>query len=407
MLVLIVSLISGFLIGLPQQKREKSHGARDHMFISMITSLSIILYYAFPEFGLIFLIAILSLLVTFIILTTIYRMFKSDYPGYTTTLALIMCMVEGLVTYFSFSLAFISSVIFLIILSTKKQFYKIQNLSKIEWNSTVEYIAIVVVLLILIPKDIVIGKIPLISIVYIFVIILTLKYVSYFLLKLQSKNSVYYISLLGGFAHSEATTQELSRMNAHPLSVMLVLQTMIIRVLFIVIIARDIFNALLYPLLITAFLGIVFARHFLKKHITEGKLESIRNPISIKSAFIFSLTYLAAVVTTIILGEITKVQVLSPIVYYSAAIIIGALSGGSSSLFATTAYLNGLVGLNTSIIMIIFGLTASIFNKLIYSYRSRREQNKRYYIRLLLYQFLTVFMLFVTTLIFMRFFPST
>ncbi|MHA1870734.1 MAG: DUF4010 domain-containing protein [Promethearchaeota archaeon] len=401
--ILLVALFCGFLVGLPQQKREKSHGARDHMFISMISALGVIFHSSFEDIGF-FLFALVEISVfIFIILTTLYRMFRQEFPGYTTTLALLMSQTLGVLSVYDKPFAVISSVIFLIILSSKQQIHKIRNLSKVEWNSTIEYIALVVVFLILIPKDISLGNISLLSVFYIFVIILSLKYFSYFLLKLVSYNSVYYLSILGGFAHSEAVTTDLARLDAHPSSIMLVLQTMLIRILFIIIIARELFLIMIYPLMITATFGILFSRHYLKKHITEVNLTSIKNPISIKSAMIFSMTYLSAVIATLISSEITKNYSLTPIFYYILSLVIGALSGGSATLFATTAFINNLVDLNTAVYMIIFGLCTAVFNKLIYTWRNKTENTWGYYFRLITYQAITVIMLWLTTLLAMYF----
>ncbi|GAJ20863.1 unnamed protein product, partial [marine sediment metagenome] len=101
----------------------------------------------------------------------------------------------------------------------------------IEWTGTVEFIAIVVLLYILIPEGLLVYGINIKSIITIFIIILAIKYFSYFILKSTTEKNLYYISFLGGFAHSEATTVELAEAGASSSSVWLVIQTMLIRML--------------------------------------------------------------------------------------------------------------------------------------------------------------------------------
>ncbi|MCK4281976.1 MAG: DUF4010 domain-containing protein, partial [Candidatus Lokiarchaeota archaeon] len=223
-----------------------------------------------------------------------------------------------------------------------------------------------------------------------FLTILAIKYFSYFLLKSSSEKSLYILSILGGFAHSEATTKELAEINAHPATVSLLLQTMIIRILLVIIlISFELTVRLFYPLILTTIIGIIINILILRKKEKKYVLQKVKNPLSLKSALIFTSTYLFAVFLTIIFKNIQIPYQL----YLPIAIMIGLLSGGASSLFTATAYISGLIDLNLAIIMIVFGLCAAILNKLLYYYRFQKTKSKKNLINLIIYLSLTIIVL--------------
>ncbi|MHA1527158.1 MAG: DUF4010 domain-containing protein, partial [Promethearchaeota archaeon] len=259
-------------------------------------------------------------------------------------------------------LAIIISVIFLIILSSKKQFHKIRKLQAIEWTGTIEFISICLLLIILFPNNIIIARINIKAIIIIFITILAVKYFSYFLLKSSVENNLYYISFLGGLAHSEATTLELAEAGASSSSIWLVIQTMLIRMLLILILAPILLYYALYPIGITVAVGLVGSFLILRKKETSLKLEKIKNPLSLKGALIFAGTY---------------------------------------SLFVTTAYLGGQVDEAQALIMLVIGLSGAIFNKVFYSLRVLDEnKNKKVYsIHLITYLLITVITLITMTIL--------
>lgn len=388
---ILVSLFCGFIIGIERTRVSAQYGARDHIFFSIISTTIIILYEKFlQDSGFFIIIIIFGGMIVFLLIGTFYRLFRTDDPGYTTTLSMLLAMVVGIVSYYNSFLAITISVIFLIILSTKKQFYKIKKLKDIEWTGTVEFLAIMILTFILFPQDLIIYDIQIITIVYVFLTILAIKYFSYFLLKSSSEENLYILSILGGFAHSEATTKELAEIDAHPATVSLLLQTMIIRILLVIIlISSELTVRLFYPLILTTILGIIFNILILRKKEKKHILQKVKNPLSLKSALIFSSTYLFAVFLTIIFKNIQIPYQL----YLPIAIMIGLLSGGASSLFTATAYISGLIDLNLAIIMIVFGLCAAILNKLLYYYRFQKTKSKKNLINLIIYLSLTMIVL--------------
>ncbi|MCK4239060.1 MAG: DUF4010 domain-containing protein [Candidatus Lokiarchaeota archaeon] len=388
---ILVSLFCGFIIGIERTRVSAQYGARDHIFFSIISTTIIILYDKFlQDLGFYILIIIFGGMIVFLLIGTFYRLFRTDDPGYTTTLSMLLAMVVGIVSYYNSFLAITISVIFLIILSTKKQFYKIQTLKDIEWTGTVEFLAIMILTLILFPQDLIIYDIQIVTIVYVFLTILAIKYFSYFLLKSSSEENLYILSILGGFAHSEATTKELAEIDAHPATVSLLLQTMIIRILLVIIlISFELTVRLFYPLILTTIIGIIINILILRKKEKKHILQKVKNPLSLKSALIFSSTYLFAVFLTIIFKNIQIPYQL----YLPIAIMIGLLSGGASSLFTATAYISGLIDLNLAIIMIVFGLCAAILNKLLYYYRFQKTKSKKNLINLIIYISLTMIVL--------------
>ncbi|MBY9010141.1 MAG: DUF4010 domain-containing protein [Candidatus Lokiarchaeota archaeon] len=394
---IIISFFCGFVIGIERTRVAAQYGARDHIFFSMISTSLIILHDIFLPVseGFILIILFFGGMIIFLLIGSIYRLFREKDPGYTTTLSMILAMIVGIMCYYNEYLAITISVIFLIILSTKKQFNKIRKLKEIEWTGTVEFIAIVVLLYILIPDNLQVFGIVVKSIIVIFIVILTIKYFSYFLLKSTSEKNLYYLSFLGGFAHSEATTVELAEAGASSSSVWLVIQTMLIRMIIVLLITPTLLGYAVYPILTTSIIGLIGSFLILRKKETQLTLEKIKNPLSIKSALIFAGTYLIGLVLSIVLSFFE----LSIIAYYLIVFGIGLLSGGASSLFVATAFYKSLINEGNALLMLTIGLSAAILNKLFYSTRSLDEKkNKKVYtFHLILYILITTSILISTT----------
>ncbi|MHA1235131.1 MAG: DUF4010 domain-containing protein [Promethearchaeota archaeon] len=394
---IIVSFFCGFVIGIERTRVAAQYGARDHIFFSMISTSLIILYEVFLPVseGFILIILFLGGMIFFLLIGSIYRLFLEKDPGYTTTLSMILAMIVGIMCYYNEYLAITISVIFLIILSTKKQFNKIRGMKDIEWTGTVEFIAIVVLLYILIPESFLVYGINIKSIITIFIIILAVKYFSYFILRSTTEKNLYYISFLGGFAHSEATTVELAEAGASSSSVWLVIQTMLIRMLIVLMITPSLLFYAWIPILSTAFIGLIFSFLILKKKETQLTLDKIKNPLSIKGALIFSGTYLIGLIISIVLSFF-EINILA---YYIIVFGIGFLSGGASSLFVATAFYKSLVNEGNALLMLTIGLSAAIINKIFYSTRALKEdKNKKgYVIRLVFYIIITIFLLITMT----------
>jgi len=376
---------------------KAQYGARDHIFFSMISTSLIILYEVFLPVseGFILIILFLGGMIVFLLIGSIYRLFLEKDPGYTTTLSMILAMIVGIMCYYNEYLAITISVIFLIILSTKKQFNKIRKLKEIEWTGTVEFIAIVVLLYILIPDNLQVFGIVVKSIIVIFIVILAIKYFSYFILRSTTEKNLYYISFLGGFAHSEATTVELANAGASSSSVWLVIQTMLIRMLIVLMITPTLLSYAWFPILSTASIGLIFSFLILKKKETQLTLDKIKNPLSIKGALIFSGTYLIGLIISIVLSFF-EINILA---YYIIVFAIGFLSGGASSLFVATAFYKSLVNEGNALLMLTIGLSAAIINKIFYSTRALKEdKNKKgYVIHLVFYIVITIFLLITMT----------
>jgi len=404
LLAIITSIFCGFLIGIERTRAKKLFGARDHIAYAILSTSLIIIYENFIiDIGRIVIFLIFGAMIVFLSIGSVYRLFYTEEPGYTSTMSMLLVIVVGILSYYLPYLAIAISVIFLVILATKKEFEKIRELKQIEWTGTVEFLAIVILLFILIPENIRIAGVNLRAIIIIFITILTIKYFSYFLLKSSSKNNLYYISFLGGFAHSEATTIELAENGAPSTSIWLVIQTMLFRMLLIILIGSiNLFWYALIPILIPTIIGLSAAFIILRKKKIDLTLLKIKNPLSIKGALIFSLTYLLAILITLGLeAYITNVSTLNLFWYYCVAFIIGLLSGGASSLFVVTSYSVSLVNEANSLIMLSVGLSAAIINKIFYSrkYLHERKNKRLFTLHLLIYQSLTIILLIFFTII--------
>jgi len=401
---IIISFFCGFVIGIERTRVSAQYGARDHIFFAMISTSLIILYENFFHVleGFILIVMFFVGMILLLLIGSAYRLFREKDPGYTSTISMLFAIVMGIISYYNYLLAIAISVIFLIILSTKKQFNKIRKLKDIEWTGTIEFISIVVLLYILIPDSAEFFDIKLKPIIIVFITILAIKYFSYFLIKSSLEKNLYYISFLGGFAHSEATTIELAQAGASSSSIWLLIQTMLVRMIIVLMIAPELLFYALYPIIVTAFTGLVGSFLILRKKETRLELEKVKNPLSIKSALIFAGTYLIAVVVPIILSYVNY----NIIIYFIAVFCIGLLSGGASSLFVATAFEKNLINPGNSLIMLTIGLSAAILNKIFYSTRSLKEgRNKRTYaLHLIFYISITIFLLIIMTFLTINFF---
>ncbi|MFW9826825.1 MAG: DUF4010 domain-containing protein [Candidatus Thorarchaeota archaeon] len=396
---IVISFFCGFIIGIERTRVAAQYGARDHIFFSIISTSLIILYDKFfplPE-GFILIAIFFAGMIILLLIGSIYRLFREEDPGYTSTLSMLLALIVGILCYYNSSLAIAIAVIFLIILSTKKQFYKIRKLKDIEWTGTIEFIAIVVLLYILIPEGLYFFGIDVKQIIIIFIIILAVKYFSYFVLKSTIENNLYYLSFFGGFAHSEATATELAQAGASSSSIWLLIQTMLIRMIIVLIYTPSLLFYAVYPILITSIVGLIGSFIVLRKKETQLQLDTIKNPLSIKSALIFAGTYLIAVVVTIVLSFLNT----NVIIYYFIVFGIGFLSGGASSLFVATSYSQSLLNEGTALVMLTIGLSAAIFNKIFYSTKAlNKEKNKKKFLfHLILYILITILSLISITLI--------
>jgi len=399
----LISIFCGFLIGIERTRARKLFGARDHIAYALLSTTLIILHENFIiGIGYILIILVFGAMVIFLTIGSVYRLFHTQEPGYTSTISMLLAIVTGILSYYVPYLAIMISVIFLIILSTKKEFEKIRALQQIEWTGTVEFIAIVVLLLLLIPDIIILG-IQIRSIIIIFITILAIKYISYFLLKSSAKHKLYYISFLGGFAHSEATSVELAESGASSSSIWLVIQTMLFRMVLILLFgAFNLFLYSLFPLLATSSIGLIGAFLILRRKDTSLSLAKIKNPLSLKSALIFSGTYILAVLIALGLQTISiNWGTINYFLLYIITFIIGLISGGASSLFIATIYTISLVNTANALIMLAIGLSAAILNKIFYSTKNLHpNKNKKVYaIHLLFYQGTTIFLLIFFTLL--------
>ncbi len=394
---IIISFFCGFIIGIERTRVNAQYGARDHIFFSMISTTLILLYERFllTSEGFILIIIFFAGMLLFLLIGSIYRLFRENDAGYTSTLSMLLSIIVGILTYYTESLAIAISVIFLIILSTKKQFNKIRSLKDIEWTGTIEFIAIVVLLYILIPDDLLIFGILIKPIIIIFITILIVKYFSYFILRSSIEKNLYYVSLLGGFAHSEATTVELAEAGASSSSVWLVIQTMLIRMLIVLLITPTLLNYAIYPILITSFIGLLGSFLILRKKETKIDLLKVKNPLSLKGALVFAGTYMLALIVSILLSFVD----LNIFIYYIVVFVIGLLSGGASSLFVATSFQSHLVNQGNALIMLTIGLSAAILNKIFYSTKSLSpDKNKKgYLIHLIFYIIITITLLALMT----------
>ena len=102
-LKIVISFFCGFVIGIERTRVSAQYGARDHIFFSMISTSLIIFYKVFlPIFeGFILILIFFGGMIVFLLIGSIYRLFREKDIGYTTTLSMLLAMIVGIICYYN------------------------------------------------------------------------------------------------------------------------------------------------------------------------------------------------------------------------------------------------------------------------------------------------------------------
>ncbi|MHA2072423.1 MAG: MgtC/SapB family protein [Candidatus Thorarchaeota archaeon] len=395
----LIGFAVGALIGLERQKRdieESPGGVRSFGLLSLfgtvsaytltITSNDLILIYA---------IAVSTILIG---VQVIYKMFRTMRKGMTTSIVLAISFVLGTLVgldeipppgqFIGPLQVFAMTVSFLVflVLGFKQEFRAaVEVITREEMISAAELGVLILFLWPLMPQTVQLWTItvPTFQIYLFAIILLTISFVNYLLVKKFKGRGPYFFGFFGGFANSEATVASLSDFHvrterAFPgrtaVGAVLANVAMVLRNGVLLIIADPTLQILRYytiPLAILFFVGLYRMLRVSKRSepVEDEQLEgALASPFEFGAAIRFALVFAGVSILSLFLQDI----------YSDAGVIAAAFIGGFASAGAIVTivgygFANATMSLSTAVFAVIIATTTSVLNKMVYVYTRDRE----------------------------------
>ncbi len=394
----LLGFVVGALIGLERQKKMESErvvGVRSFGLHSLLGTLAA---YSSQIIGdesiLIYAIIISCILVTSQIY---YKMFRTMGKGLTTPLVFAISFVLGilvgldtpsegqLVGMLGVLAMTVSFGVFVVLWFKDELAHAVEVITRDEMISAVELGVIILFLWPLIPETIMLGTIayPLFTIYFLIVILLTISFANYLLVKKFKDKGVYFFGFFGGLANSEATVTSVTDFYVNSerkgsgkiaLSVIFANVAMVVRNGFLLIILDTTFSLItLFLIPIVVIIVISMIRSILderSEHHGEGQefdtklVSPFEFGAALRFAAIFAIVYLVQLVLT---------ETFSDTGVIIAAIIGGFVSAGAVVASAATLFVTGQLTLAIAIDAVILATTMSVLNKMFYVYVADRE----------------------------------
>jgi uncharacterized membrane protein (DUF4010 family) len=394
----LLGFVVGALIGLERQKKleaARTAGVRTFGLHSLLGAMTA---YISIEIGnliiLVYGVVISGILVA---MQIYYKLFRTMGKGLTTPLVFSISFVLGVLVGYDVPAAgepfgvlsvFAMTVSFLVflILSFKEELaHAVEVITRDEMISAVELGVIILFVWPLMPATIQIGTIsfPAFQTYLLIVILLTVKFANYILVKKYKDRGIYFFGVFGGLANSEATVSTVTdfyvkeeRKGAGKIAVVTNLANISMSLrngFLLLIIDRSLLLLRLYFGVITILVVISMLRMVQESHSQDhtGKaLYDIRlvSPFELGPALRFG-----AIFTGVYLIQLFFTQTFSEAGVIVAAIVGGLVSAGavvasSATIFMTNPALYPQAGM-----AIIIATIVSVLNKMIYVYLADRE----------------------------------
>jgi len=374
-------LLIGILIGLEREhwRIEKKVYAGVRTFA--ITALSGTIASIIAEIVAVEILIITTLFVAVVCIILIYSTnIQHRGSGLTTGIALFLTYLLGIIVANGFFLfAIIVAIIITFLLVQKHQLHTFaENLEESEILSAVKFLAVAFILYPLVPEEALLGIIDLRSVILIIVLVSSISFASYILLKkVGAKGGMSYSGLLGGFVSSEATTGALASLSkikqefTDPLIIGIILANIAmlisnIIIAFIVNPSGNISLVMVPPHLIMIIISIYL---IYKVRTQTEETESIpevketielESPFALKPAFKFGIIFMVLMV----LADVAN-QVAGPMGIYATAlggIVSSSAVTVSVASLAVTGNVSYLVAAETAVMASII----STFSKLLF-----------------------------------------
>jgi uncharacterized membrane protein (DUF4010 family) len=394
----LVGFAVGALIGLERQKAKIegiAGGVRSYGLHSLLGTLAA---YSYTVTGNP-VVLIYAIVISVIMVATqlSYRTFRTTSRGVTTSIVFALSFVLGALVgldpqpptgqiigplqVLAMTVAFL---VFLVLGFKEEVAAAIAVISREEMTSAVELGVIILFFWPLIPETIIIGpiEVPIFTIYILVVILLSISFANYILIKKYKSRGPYFFGFFGGFANSEATVSSLTdfyvntnreyvgRISA---SVFLSNIAMIIRNALIIIIldpSLQIIQFYLVPIAILTFIGIIRIGFEQKINIPEEE--------ELDASFVSPFEFGAAIRFAIIFFVVSYIVLFMQETFSVVGILLASFFGGFTSAgavvtIACSAFIAGNINLTTAVHSIIITTATSVLNKMIYVYASDRE----------------------------------
>ncbi|MFX1559207.1 MAG: MgtC/SapB family protein [Promethearchaeota archaeon] len=399
---LIVKTLLGFavgaLIGLERQKKLEAVrivGVRSFGLHSLFGTLAA---YSTQIIGepviLVYAIVISSILITAQIY---YKMFRAEGKGLTTPLVFAISFVLGVIVGLDSPapgqvlgtpgvLAMtVSFGVFVVLWFKEELAHAVEVISRDEMISAVELGVIILFLWPLIPETVMLGTIeyPLFTIYFLIVILLSISFANYLLVKKFKDRGVYFFGFFGGLANSEAATSSVTHFYVNSerrgsgmisLSVILANVAMVVRNGFLLIILDTTFRLIgLYLIPILAIIIVTMIRIIVEER-SEDRTNEQMFDTKLVSPFEFGAAIRFAVVFAIVyLVQLVLTETFSDTGLFVAAIIGGFVSAGAVVASIATLFFVGELGVSVAAYAVIIATTMSVLNKMFYVYLADRQ----------------------------------
>jgi uncharacterized membrane protein (DUF4010 family) len=394
----LLGFVVGALIGLERQKKMESErivGVRSFGLHSLLGTLAAyssqiigdesILFYA---------IAISCILVTSQIY---YKLFRTMGKGVTTPLVFAISFVLGVLVGLDTPaggqilgtlgvLAMtVSFGVFVVLWFKDELAHAVEVITRDEMISAVELGVIILFLWPVIPETVMLGTIafPSFQIYFLIVILLSISFANYLLVKKFKDKGVYFFGFFGGLANSEAAVTSVTDFYVNSerkgsgkisLSIIFANVAMVVRNGFLLVILDTTFSLIaLYLIPIVAIIVVSMIRIILEErseHHGEGQefdtklVSPFEFGVALRFAAIFAMVYLIQLVLTATFSDVGVIL---------AAIIGGFVSAGAVVASAATLFVTGQLTLSIAANAVILATIMSILNKIFYVYLADRE----------------------------------
>lgn len=397
---LIVRILLGFtvgaLIGLERQKKttERVLGVRSFGLHSLFGALAayslqvtgnptILIYSAF----------ISGAIVTAQIY---YKLFRTMGKGLTTSIVFALSFILGTLVGFAepppgqilgpleVLAVTVSFVVFLVLSFKEELAHAVEVITRDEMISAVELAVIILLFWPLIPQTVMIGPVilPAFQVYLLIVILLSVSFANYVLVKKLKDRGVYFFGFFGGLANSEAAVSSVTDfyVNAErkgagriSLSVLLANLSMVLRNGFLLVLVDTSFQLIrLYfiPIAIMVLASVVRMIYEIQHEETPGQLYDTKmgSPFEFGAAIRFG-----AIFVGVYLVQLFLTQTFSDTGVLVAALVGGIVSAGAVVAGSATLFFNGSLTISAAFGSVILATAMSVLNKMIYVYLADRE----------------------------------
>jgi uncharacterized membrane protein (DUF4010 family) len=393
----LIGFAVGALIGVERQKTKlegTAIGVRSFGLHSLLGTLSAYTYTVTGNPVVLIYAIVISIILVAVQIS--HRMFRTTHKGVTTSVVFAISFVLGALVGLDSELPSgqiigplqvlsmtVSVLVFLVLGFKEELAAAIGTISREEMTSAAQLGVIILFFWPLIPETIVIGivEVPIFTIYILVVILLSISFANYILIKKYRSRGPYFFGLFGGFANSEATVSSLTcyyvnteREHVGRISASMFLANiaMIIRNALIIILldpTLQIIQFYLIPIAILTLIGIIRIASERKTNIPEEEFDA---------SFVSPFQFGAAIRFAIIFFVVSYVALFMQETFSVAGILLASFFGGFTSAgavvtIACTAFISGDINLETAVLSIIITTTTSILNKILYVYASDRE----------------------------------